>query len=300
MSTPHAEAAFVTTEESWLAGRLDGVTATDAPDVLGLRGSRYELWARKCRLLEAEDLSDREWIEWGRRLQPVVAEAYAERTGREVTPWPAYTLARSDAVPWMICTPDAEQRDGQLGPGALEIKTAGQFMAGEWRDGPPLAYQVQLQHQLAVLGAQWGTLCCLIGGQKLVWFDQLANQRFIEALVHAEAEFWGRVQRRDPPPVDGTAATREALHRLHPADSGAEVLLPAAAAEWDAEIAECKAEIKALEERQRAAENQIKAAMGDASYGHLPGGGRWKWCVEPRKAHQVEASNPRILRRLSK
>jgi putative phage-type endonuclease len=292
--------SLMRTEDAWLAERRTGVTATDAPVVLGLTGSRYRLWAEKCGLLESEDLSDREWIEWGHRLQPVIGEAYRERTGREVTPWPIYTLARSERVPWMLCTPDFEQRDPAFGPGALETKTTGQFLAGEWRDGPPLIYQVQLQHQLAVLGAEWGTLCCLIGGQKLVWFDQLLNGRFVEAMVEAEAEFWGRVQRGDPPPVDGTEATREALHRLHPEDTGETVALPPQAERWDRTIARARKAEGKLKTLRTEAENQLKAALGIASYGLLPGGGRWKWCVEPRKAYEVEESKPRVLRRLNK
>jgi len=297
MSTAIQDQTIQTTEEAWLAERKTGVTATDAPVIAGCRGSAYQLWAEKRGLIEPPDLADREWIRWGHLLEPVVLAEYAERTGREVIPWPAYTVARHPDRDWLICTPDAEQIDGGR-RGALEVKTAGEYRSHDWDDEPPLAYQVQLQHQLAVLSLERGTLAVLIGGNRLRWFDAERNEPFIRTLLEVEEEFWFLCQSGRPPPVDGSEATARALAKLHPADTGESVILPEEAAQWDRDLQEVKAAIKDGEAAAAELENRIKAAIGDATYGILPdGSGRWSWKTQQRAEYTVKASSFRVLRR---
>ncbi|KKN36573.1 hypothetical protein LCGC14_0772430 [marine sediment metagenome] len=297
------------TRESWLAERRTGLGGSDAPAVLGISSwsTPYELWAEKSGLIEAGDLSDKECVQWGDRLEGVIGEAYAEKTGRTVTRWPKYTIARHNEHHWMICTPDATQvghptndPPGFQKRGDLQIKTANQYKLCEWQDEPPLAYQVQLQHELAVTGDEWGTLAVLIGGQTSREFDFLRNERFIAALMEQEEAFWDRVQSGNPPPVDGSKATTSALLKLHPEDSGEAIDLPAEAAQWDKELAEVKANLKALEARENELKNQLRDAIGKATYGLLPDGGRYSWKTQNKQGYSVAPSSTRILRRLTK
>lgn len=289
-------------EAEWLAERQKGIGASDAPVILGVSPwkTAYPLYAEKVGDAEPEDLSEVERIKWGNRLQRIVGDAYREETGRDVRHWMPYTVARSIAHEWMQCTPDAQQIAVCRPEGLLEIKTTNAFARSEWQDDPPIYYQVQLQHQLEVMGASWGTLCVLIGGQEMRWFDMERNGPFIDAMVEKESEFWERVEQRNPPPIDGTPGCAKALAKLHPEDSGEAVLLPEVAAEWDRRLTGIKESIKLLKERQTAFENQLKAAIGDNTYGILPNGGRYSWRTQIRKAHEVKESKSRILRRLNK
>lgn len=297
------------TRESWLAERQTGLGASDAAVVLGISSwsTPYELWAEKTGLIEAKDLSDKEFVQWGHRLEGVIGEAYAEKTGRTVTRWPQYTIARHNEHDWMICTPDATQighpandPPGFQKRGDLQIKTANQYKLCEWEAEPPLAYQVQLQHELAVTGDEWGTLAVLIGGQTSREFDALRNERFIAALIEQEEEFWDRVLSDDPPPVDGSKATTAALLKLHPKDSGEAIDLPADSAKWDKELAEITASLEKLEARETELKNLLRDAMGGATYGLLPDGGRWSWKTQNKRGYTVAPTSPRILRRLKK
>lgn len=285
-------------ETRWLAERRNYVTATDAVVVFGLRGSVYSLWAQKRGLIPAPDLSGNQRVQWGRRLQGMVAQGYAEETGREVCEEPPFTLVVSQAVPFMAATPDARQYDADMHEGLLEIKTAGFERRPDWADEPPTAYQVQVQHQMAVTGDRYATIAVLIGGNELRWFDIPRNDAFINTLIDRSEAFYRHVVNGTPPPVDGTEDAARALAQLHPRDSGEAIVLPADAAAWDSELAAVKAKRKTLEELETELENRIKAAIGDATFGVLPDGGRWSWKTQERKEYTVKASSHRVLRRL--
>jgi len=284
--------------------RNTGLGASDAAAAIGVSPwkSRFSLWGEKTGLVEPPDLSEKEAVQWGTYLQPRIAEVYAERTGRIVRQNRADIARHHPDHPWMWATPDASQRENGGAIGCLEIKTTNAFAGDQWSDEPPLYYQCQLQHQLAVTGYEWGTLCVLIGGQKLVWFDQPRHDRFIAAMIEKEAEFWALVVSQTPPPVDGSADTAEALKRLYTAEDGTTIDLPAEAAEWDRELRQAKEQIKALEGIKREMENKLKGALGQATYGLLPDGGRYQWKERERneQAREARTITYRELRRLKK
>lgn len=288
------------TREQWLQERMSCIGASDSPSVLGINPfkSAFQLWAEKTGFAEADDLSKNEAVEFGIRLERPVAEAFAERTGRRVEMWPPFSLVRDPQRPYVSCTPDAVQECERRGEGLVQIKTTSAYNAGDWTDGPPLYYQVQVQQELHVTGYSWGTLVVLIGGQKLRWFDVERNDRFISALLPKLDDFWSLVQNQTPPEVDGSAATASVLAKLHPDDDGTEVLLPAEAAGWSDEIEAAKEQIKAAEAVRTAAENKLKAAIGDATFGLLPNGGLWSWKTQDRKGYVVEPTSFRVLRKI--
>jgi hypothetical protein len=53
---------------------------------------------------------DKPWLEWGLRLEAPIAEAFAEKTMREVQLRPRYSLERHNDHPWLTASPDADQR----------------------------------------------------------------------------------------------------------------------------------------------------------------------------------------------
>jgi putative phage-type endonuclease len=287
----------------WLEQRKTGIGASEASAALGVNPykSPIELWAEKCGLCEPPDLSENEAVEFGVRLERPIGEAYQARTGREVNFWPQDMIAVHPDIPWMLCTPDARQLPEpglEREVGVLQIKTAGAFMASEWADGPPLHYQVQIQHEMLVTGHSWGTLVVLIGGQKLRYFDCQANDKFAAALVSKLGAFWECVQTRTPPEVDASLSTARILEKLHPSDNGQAVALPEDAAQWDADLKGCKAKIKELEEFARDRENRLKQAIGGCTYGVLPDGGRFSWKTTERAGYEVKPTTYRTLRRL--
>jgi len=291
------------TREQWLAERKGGIGGSDAAAAIGISPwkSRFQLWSEKVGLIEQPDL-DSEAIEWGTRLEPIIAAAYREKTGRAVHVGEPFQITRHPDREWMMATLDATQEVDGRGPGVLQIKTTSAFHLAEWEDEPPLHYQVQVIHEMLVARLTWGTLCVLVGGQKLRWFDLDLHERFASALTEKEAEFWHLVQSETPPEVDGSEATREALLLLYPKDSGEVVTLPDDASAWDAELCQAKTAIKEAEARKSLAENQLKAAIGNASMGLLPTGQAYTFKAQTThyKAKEACEATYRVLRRKEK
>lgn len=283
---------------AWLQERRSGIGASDAAAVLGIDSWRtpYQVWADKRGLLEPDDV-DSEPMYWGRKLQQSILDAYSERTGREVAPWLDTEIVRHHVNRWLLCTPDGLQTVEGI-DGLVQVKTAAGWKAAEWRDEPPLAYQVQVQHEMMVTGYPHATLVVLLGGQRMVWFDCQRNVEFQAALLERLAEFWRRVETGEPPEVDSSVQTSKVLVKLHPADSGNVVTLPKDAATWDVALQQAKAVIKQQETVVRACENRLKAEIGDATYGVLPSGEAYSWRTLHRSGYTVEDCDYRVLRRV--
>ena len=259
-----------------------------------------------------------EAMEWGLALEAPIAARYQRDTGRTVIDPGPFTIHRSADYPWMLATVDrfieCDECDGKgralgapsdmllgcagRGRGVLEIKTTGGYRDHDWLEDAPLQYQIQVQHQLAVTGLQWGVLAVLVGGQKFYWMDVERNEEFIAAMIATELEFWEMCERREPPPPDATESCKALLKRLYPREApGKVVALTGDALRWDAQRIESK---KALEDAQRLcmeAENNLIAALGDAEVGLMPDGTRYSYKSQNRKGYTVEPATFRVLRR---
>ena len=188
----------------------------------------------------------------------------------------------------------------------LQVKTAGHWRGRAWVDETPLPYQVQVQHELACTELTWGTLCCLIGGQKLIPFDKDGkpidierNEKFIAAMIEEEAKFWELVTSDTPPEPDGAAATTEVLRRLYPLDDGEIIALPAESAEADEMLVEMKLALKQLTYEKNELQNKFKAWLGTATTGVLPSGGQYTFKSQTvnHAAKEAYQSSHRVLRR---
>jgi putative phage-type endonuclease len=303
--------AEIKTRESWLAERQSGIGASESACALGLSPykSPLRLWAEKTGQIEPDDLSDKLAVRLGTEMEQAVGRIFQEESRRQVNFWPQHTVARHKDAPFMLCTPDAietfNNRDG-----VLQIKTAGRSQEHLWSprgpgllrvaaDAPP-EYQVQLAHEMEVLGFEWGTLACAIDRQFIAYFDLERNERFAQVLMAKLADFWEMVLTKTPPEADWTESTREAILKLHPNDDGSSVDLPDEAATWDAELREAKEKAKELDRYIAERENRIRLAIGPATFGVLPNGQRYSFKHQHRKGYTVAESDIRVLLRLKK
>jgi len=303
-AVPHEERVLIDYKdrEAWLAGRKDGVGASEVAALFGIspRHSTFSLWAEKTGRIPPLEISG-EWLEWGLLLEEPMAKRYETVTGRRL--WQGggpYCVAQHPTIPFLRCTPDrwVTEAPGHAGVGILQLKNTNAYKADDWDGGPPDFVQVQVQAEMAVTGAEWGSVAVLVGGNEFRYFDLERNPDFISELEAQVTWFWGLVQAGTPPPVDGSSHTEEALKRLHPLDDGSEVELETDAATWARDWDAAKDEIKNAEKRKTEAENQLRAAIGAATYGRLPGGMRLSLKHTTRKGYtsNVPASTYRTLR----
>lgn len=284
-------------DERWLSARSYGIGASEVPAVLGLSPwkSPFALWSEKLGI--KTEPREQERLYWGRELEAVIVRRYAEETGRQLEDLGRRTVLISTRWPILCCTLDRRIVGDPRGLGVCEVKNVSEFVGDEWDEEPPLMYQAQGQAQLAVTGYTWGALVALIGGNRLVHYDFERNDAFIGAMAERCAEFWARVERREPPDVDASDATAAALAALYPHETGATVMLPDDAAEWDAKRQDAMEQIKKYEEIKEECSNWIKAAIGEAAVGIIRGGAKYTWKTVNRKEYVVRASSFRQLRR---
>ena len=298
------------TREEWLADRHNRIGASESAGVLGYGyagQSTTSIYADKVQptLDEVIDATVAERFEIGLEQEPIIGRLFTKRSGLEVhhNDPERPTVCISDTRPYIAATLDGWVFDGQARV-PWEAKNVGEYIASDWdNDSVPLRVQIQTQDQMYVTETAWAWVAALLGGNRFVWQRVERNQRFIEAmLLPVLDDFWAHVQRREPPPVDGTEATSAALKRLYDKDSGETVDLPDVALEWDEDLQGAKAAIKAAKAMKKEAENHIKAAIGSATFGVLPNGSRYSWKASKRNDPPREAKtiSIRTLRRLEK
>ncbi|WP_284077393.1 YqaJ viral recombinase family protein [Herbaspirillum aquaticum] len=260
----------------WLEVRKSGIGGSDAAAAVGLSPykSQLELWLEKTgrdAQLNKPDPSDTTHpVFWGTLLEPIVAAAYTQQTGRKVRKVNA--VLQHPTVPFMLANLDREivgSPDVQI----LECKTAGEFGARLWLDGAPEYVQLQVQHQLAVTGKHAADVAVLLCGQKLEVHRVYRDDELISRLIHLEAQFWQYVTSDTPPPADGSESADRALRCLYPGnatvvDFTEDRQLSAAFAD----LVLLKADIKAKEALAEQLKQTLQQAMGDASVAQLDTG----------------------------
>lgn len=281
------------TREQWLQARRGWIGASDSVSILGMSryGSPLSIWAEKVKGVQV-DSEESELARWGTILEAPVREEYARLTGRKV----------NYAGQWAVVGEGNKRAtlDGEIedpANGIYEGKTANAYLAREWQDEAPLRYQIQGQHQLMVTGREWVSIAVLIGGNKLKWYDIARDDRFIEALQEHLDRFWGYVVRQEEPPVTESEndLARNALSALHPVDKGHTVVLPASMLETHNRLHQIKTQMKMLKAQQAFAENQLRQAIGDATYGMIEGGPTYSLKTVKRAGYTVQATEYRTL-----
>lgn len=313
VALPTATAHTFATRDEWLAARQSfGIGSSDVPAILGI--SRFQsalaLYHEKLGLTKPTT-AYLEQARWGQILEDPISQRYAEETHRGLLNPNAegkWTILRNTERPHMIASVDRLIVDTTVslipvpafGVGVLECKNAHLMMKDEWlgphNNEPPVEYQVQLQHQLAVSGLTWGSIAALIGGSMFVWADVPRDEALIAKLIEVEAEFMERLATRNPPKADGSESARETLKALYPKDTGATVTLPLEASEWHYELQGAKEARLAAEKLEADYSNKLKQAIGDATCGVLQDGTTYTFKAQKREEFVSPACEFRVLR----
>lgn len=177
--------------------RKDYIGGSDISAVMGL--SRWktplQLWAEKTGAVEPEDISNKDAVKWGNRLEEVCASAFEEESGLKVRRAPQLYVSKD--YPFMRCQVD------RLITGTddlLEIKTASAWKEKEWEgEEIPQEYILQVQWQLMITGRKTGYIAVLIGGQKFLWKKIEADYSIFQSMIESALNFWKMVQEKTPP-----------------------------------------------------------------------------------------------------
>lgn len=258
------------TRDAWLAARRQGLGSSDAAAVCGVDPwkSPVQVFLDK---LGASDDRDSEPMEWGRRLESEIARGFQEKTG--------FPTKRRNAIlqhpdhPFMLANLDRLTKDDSQLWVPCEVKNVSAWKADDWADDQvPDHYYLQVQHQIAVVGAPHAWIAALVGGNHFVKVRIPRDDQIIAYLIAIETAFWENVERKVPPAIDGSESTTETLKRLYPnADPMQSIWLTAEEAADIARYHALGAQIKDLTDTLDTIRNQFRMKLGSASAAFVEG-----------------------------
>lgn len=268
--------------ERWLAERLRGIGGSEVGALVGV--SEYEttfsIWNTKMN--GGKDLSGKPAIEWGHRLEDVVAQKTADEIGL-ASRFAGGLWARRDN-PVLRVTPDrfATKPRAWTAVGLIECKTAGDDE--HWESGTirpnghgtgsaPIGYQAQVQWQLGILGLEVGWLGCLVLGRERSFFVveiHFDKEWFAELAAEADRFYREHVLTGLPPMHNlRHPKTEELLKEIHPVVVKPSTDLPEGTETWLRAYHEAKVAADAAQAEFDAVKNYFRMHTGDAQAAYL-------------------------------
>lgn len=269
-------------QTAWLAARQNGIGGSEVGALVGI--SEYETsWSVfNTKKNGGKDLSGMAAVEWGHRLENVVAEKVAEEVGL-VSRFGGGLWAHTEK-PFLRVTPDrfATKPRAWKAQALIECKTAGDdehwesgtiHPSGRGTGSAPLSYQAQCQWQMGIIGLPVAYLGCLVLGRERQFFtvEIHFDKAWFEELAAEAERFWFENILGDEPPMHDMRhpKTEEMLKALSPKVVKPSTDLPADAEEWLKDYKDAQAKVKKAEADLDEIKNFFRMWTGDAGAGYM-------------------------------
>lgn len=245
--------------------RTKGIGGSDVAAILGVSQwtSQYEVWQQKVGIKQSKEnvieiaeegaiISDP--MGWGDRLESIIASYFEASTGKKVKRHnKRLTHAQYDFLNANVDRMVIGEKSG------LEIKTANQYKAEEFKDSIPIEYQCQIQHYMNVTNYKRWYLAVLIGGQHFLWRTVERDDQFISFYQEKCINFWkNNVLTKTPPEVGHLD-----WNAFSPSNSDKEVELEVDAAEAAKTYLSLIETKRNLDERIKGQQALIKKGLAD-------------------------------------
>jgi predicted phage-related endonuclease len=199
--------------EQWLNIRKGYISSTESAALFGMSpyNTAFEIGVLKRKADDAtdQDLIGTERTRWGLRLQDAIAMGIAHDHGIRVDHMGLKYAIRDDvrmgsSFDYMIAgfsgvakDPALSEMFARLGPGLLEIKNVDSLVFKRtWpksEDGDyeaPEHIEIQLQHQLEIMGLPWGCIAVLVGGNTARVIVRERDTKVGGIIVAKVRKFW--------------------------------------------------------------------------------------------------------------
>lgn len=149
--------------DEWLKARGHTIGGSDASAVIGMNPykTNEELWLEKTGQVIPEDISDKPYVEYGTKAEPLLRELFKLDFPEYQVFYEENNLFLNDKYPWGHYSADGWLIDQKGRRGILEIKTTEilQSMQKEkWNKRIPDNYYVQCLHGLMIMEADFVVL----------------------------------------------------------------------------------------------------------------------------------------------
>lgn len=204
-------------KEQWLEERKKGIGGSDAAVIVNKNPYKntIQLWEEKIGLKEAEDISDKPYVQYGTNAEEYLRELFKLDYPQYEVKHEGYSIIRHPTYPFLFASLDGQLVNKETGEmGILEIKTSEILRSKQkekWKDGIPDNYYCQVLHYLNVTGYSFA----ILKAQLKYKFDddiKLETRHYyierndvveqdIKFLEEKEVEFWNNyvVTRKQPP-----------------------------------------------------------------------------------------------------
>lgn len=262
--------------------RRTGIGASEVPAVLGIDPYRspLDVFLEKTGALPA--FEGNSFTEWGNRLEPVLAAAYADQIG-EVRLKASDTLTHREHS-WALATPDrfvwSESFDSAGLPWLLECKNRGAYANAQFgepgTDQVPDHIAAQCHWQMFVTNLNRCDVAVLLGGNDFRIYELHRDPAIEGPMVEFVADFWhDNVLKEVHPQPRATDA--DTVKRLFPQSDAN--MLDGEADQYEVcrLLHEAKAELKSLEAEVDGMTAQVKLMIGDHAGLRFPDGSKATW-----------------------
>lgn len=183
-------------------GQADRETYLGGSDIAAILGispwrTPLDVYLDKVEGRQPEDPSKAKIFRRGARMEPYILDLLTEENGIEIVA--RGNRYRDTTHQFIAAEIDAEAASGEN----IEAKSANQFAAknwgAEWTDEIPVYYTAQAMHGMMVKPAPATIFPVLIGSDDFRVYRVERDDETIEMIRAKEVEFWGRIERRDPP-----------------------------------------------------------------------------------------------------
>ncbi len=174
--------------------------------------SNVTLWEIKTRRRQADDISDKPYVQYGTQAEKHLRSLFALDFPQYQVFYKENNSFTNDCYPFAQASLDGWLVDEQGRTGVLEIKTTEILRAGQrdkWKDRIPDNYFCQVCFYMAVMEADFAELWAQIKhSYPDVWFEtrnyhieRSEVQEDIDYLMQKGAEFWEYVKSDTRPPL---------------------------------------------------------------------------------------------------
>jgi putative phage-type endonuclease len=203
----------------WHTARENRVGGSDIAAIVGVSpwASAFSLWMERRGRIDHQP--ERPEMSWGTLIEPVIVQFFArEHPEFKVTYEPGAVYQHIDRD-FMVASPDALcfDADGVLVAGfEAKCDRFGDGFGTPGTDEIPPAYFCQVQWALAVFGLDTWYVSALVAGTDYRRYVVHANPAMQEMLADSAAEFLASLQDDEPPDIDDSKHTYEAIRQLSP------------------------------------------------------------------------------------
>lgn len=257
-----------------IANRQFAVGGSESAIALGIspRKTALELYMEKRGdIVPQWEDSEETW--WGRMLEPIVRQKYAERTGRTVYlpegsifhPEHEFMVAHIDGF-----SEDAHGGDRRGYEGKTAYHSTG--WGDEGSDAIPQDYLIQVHHYITVTALPVFDVATLIG-RRFAFYQVLPDAELRDMIIEGCRDFIRRVREGDPPPLDYQHRTAiDVVKKLYPGTNNQRLVATEDAIAWRTSMQEHAGIEKAAEAQKDAYKARLLESMGEAALLAFPDG----------------------------